>query len=120
VPSVISSRGEHFFEEAICLLRKEDGRLSLTTLQARGILYTWYVSLNFFYARINTKRLIGLDRACGMGREKLAMQQLTEMATYLHKVILNRDTLIEEVNHEGEEMARAIDTAICGLFSLNS
>ncbi|KAJ5982542.1 hypothetical protein N7451_012642 [Penicillium sp. IBT 35674x] len=99
VPNVISSRGEHFFEEAICLLHKEDGKLSLPTLQAKGNLYTW---------------------ACGMGREKLAMQQLTEMAACINQVTKIRETLIKEANHEGQEMARAIDIAIYGLFSLNS
>ncbi|KAJ5799047.1 uncharacterized protein N7503_006552 [Penicillium pulvis] len=99
VPNVISSRGEHFFEEAISLLRKENGELSLPSLQARGNLYTW---------------------ACGMGREKLALQQLTEMAACISQVTESRETLIEEANHEGQEMARVIDIAICGLFSLNS
>lgn len=55
-----------------------------------------------------------------MGREKLAVQQLTEMATCIHQLSINRETLIEQVNHQGQEMARAIDTAICGLFTLNS
>ncbi|KAJ5463928.1 hypothetical protein N7475_007063 [Penicillium sp. IBT 31633x] len=40
VPGEPQSRGDHFFQEALALLQKEEGRLSLVTLQARGEIYT--------------------------------------------------------------------------------
>ncbi|KAJ5123268.1 hypothetical protein N7448_009365 [Penicillium atrosanguineum] len=40
------SRGRHFYEEAIRLLNKEEGRLPLTTLQARGDIYTRTATLS--------------------------------------------------------------------------
>jgi hypothetical protein len=37
----LNTRGEHFFEEAERLMKKEEGRVSLTSLQARGCFYIW-------------------------------------------------------------------------------
>jgi hypothetical protein len=55
-----------------------------------------------------------------MGKENLALQELAEIAACIHQVAINRETLIEEAKHQGQEMARAIDIALCGLFSLNA
>lgn len=38
IPGVLSSRGDHFYEEARYLYDREEGRLSLTTLQGLAIL----------------------------------------------------------------------------------
>lgn len=41
-PDDPATRGEHFFTEAVDLLRKEEGRVPLTTFQAWGDMYTRY------------------------------------------------------------------------------
>ncbi|KAJ5298495.1 uncharacterized protein N7443_006615 [Penicillium atrosanguineum] len=92
------SRGRHFYEEAIRLLNKEEGRLPLTTLQARGDIYT---------------------STCVMGKDRLGWQQFVEIADCVRQFMNKRQSLIREANEQAQEMARAIDITIIGLFSLN-
>lgn len=36
-----TTRGSHFYDEAKRLLDKEEGRISLPTVQGLGVLWTW-------------------------------------------------------------------------------
>ncbi|KAJ5761452.1 hypothetical protein N7533_003491 [Penicillium manginii] len=97
-PDEQSSRGEHFFKEATRLLAEEQGRLTLTTLQARGDIYT---------------------SVCVMGKDRLGWQYLVEIADCARQFINKREIFLKEANDEVEEVSRSIDTTLHGLFSLN-
>ncbi|KAJ5565590.1 hypothetical protein N7535_007228 [Penicillium sp. DV-2018c] len=98
VPGEPRSRGDHFFQEALALLEKEEGRLPLTTLQARGEIHI---------------------RTSVTGKDRQGWQYLVEISDCVRQVLDKREKMIIEANEQGEQMARSIDTAVFGLFSLN-
>ncbi|CAI7654529.1 unnamed protein product [Penicillium pancosmium] len=97
-PAEPSSRGEHFFKEAVRLLGEAEGKLTLTNLQARGDIYT---------------------SACVMGKDRLGWQYLVEIAECARQFINRREFFIRETKGDVQEVSRSIDTALHGLFSLN-
>jgi hypothetical protein len=53
-----------------------------------------------------------------MGKDILCSQYLVKIADCINQVMNNRQGMILEANEQAPEMARSIDTAIFGLFSL--
>jgi hypothetical protein len=115
-PGNRDSRGEHFFEEALHLLELDEENLNLTAVEARGDLYLWSVYSLFTLDKI----LIKNGRACAMGKERSGCPQLVEVTAYFRSMFMKRDTFIKMAGFQSQEMTRAIDIAIRGLFNLTS
>ncbi|KAJ5126680.1 hypothetical protein N7448_007459 [Penicillium atrosanguineum] len=96
IPGDQSSRGEHFLEEAMQLLKEDEDRLSLTTFQARGSIY---MCLN------------------GMGKDRLGWLKIVEIADCARDIENNSQKMVAEAGAEAPEMTKAISTAVFGLFN---
>ncbi|KAJ5123873.1 uncharacterized protein N7515_007698 [Penicillium bovifimosum] len=53
------------------------------------------------------------------GKDRQGWQYLVEISDCVRQVLHKREKMIAEANEQGEQMARSIDTAVFGLFSLN-
>ncbi|KAK9857273.1 hypothetical protein MYU51_020547 [Penicillium brevicompactum] len=95
-PSDPTTRGEHFFNEAVDLLKKEEGRVPFTTFQAMGDMYTC---------------------ACVLGKDRLGWQYLVETADCMQQIMSKQKKIIAAAKEQGEQMARSIDVAFSGLSS---
>ncbi|KAJ6121025.1 hypothetical protein N7523_005305 [Penicillium sp. IBT 18751x] len=98
IPGDQSTRGDHFLEEAMRLLKEEEeDPPSLTTFQARGSIYICLT---------------------GMGKSRLGWLKIVEIADCARYIENNSHTMIAEAGAEAPEMARAISTAVFGLFNI--
>ncbi|KAJ5584949.1 uncharacterized protein N7459_004749 [Penicillium hispanicum] len=96
-PDDPNSRGMHFYNEAERLLKNEEGRLSLTTLQALGDIYT---------------------STCVVGKDRQGWNYLVQISETVREMMLRRPRIIAKAGERAEEMARAFDNAVFGLFNL--
>ncbi|PWY85937.1 hypothetical protein BO70DRAFT_423052 [Aspergillus heteromorphus CBS 117.55] len=86
-----------FFSEAKGLLGKEEGKLSLPSYQACCALYL---------------------SASVLGKCMLAWQYLVDIARYARELMEKHNMLVARAGERVSEMARGLDTAILGSFSL--
>ncbi|KAI9038212.1 uncharacterized protein KD926_011151 [Aspergillus affinis] len=93
-----TSKGLHFYNEARDLLSQQEGRVSLTSVQGLAALYT---------------------SSCMMGKDRLGWKYLVEIGDSTRQILARRSHLIAKAEHR-QEMRRALDTAVLGLFSLTS
>lgn len=54
----------------------------------------------------------------GMGKDRLAWQQMAEIADYAREIEKKRQSLIAEAGEDALQMARAISYAMFGLFNM--
>ncbi|KAA8649311.1 hypothetical protein EYZ11_007050 [Aspergillus tanneri] len=91
-----TSRGFHFLAEAKDLLAREEGRVSLPTLQGLGCIYT---------------------STCIIGKDRLGWKYLVEIGDCARQLAARRSRLVAEARDK-MQMDRALNTAVFGLFSL--
>lgn len=62
--------------------------------------------------------LTRMDSVAGMGNDRLAWQQMAEIADYAREIEKQRQSLIAEAGGDALQMARAISYTIFGLFNM--
>ncbi|KAE8313847.1 hypothetical protein BDV41DRAFT_246749 [Aspergillus transmontanensis] len=96
VPGDVSSKGAHFYDEAKRLLDKEEGRISLPTVQGIGVLWA---------------------RACMIGQDRQAWIYRSQLAYSANELSQKHTVLASTVNEDEVRMARVVNNTSWGLFN---
>lgn len=95
------------------LLKKEEGRVPLTTFQALGDMYTRYDLYlpSWLYPQSNR------CSACVMGKDRLGWQYLVETADCMNQVMRKQQKMILDAKEQSKDMEWSINIAFSGLSS---
>ncbi|EED20777.1 nitrogen assimilation transcription factor nirA, putative [Talaromyces stipitatus ATCC 10500] len=95
-PANLSSRGQHFYNEAKRHLDAMEGRIDLTTVQGLGILFL---------------------STCLMGKDRVGQNYLSQTINSVRRLVGRADEFIAQAGSQANEMERSIGLCARGIFS---
>ncbi|GAB1198566.1 hypothetical protein APSETT444_007892 [Aspergillus pseudonomiae] len=115
VPGDVSSKGAHFYNEAKRLLDKEEGRISLPTVQGIGVL--WARQLAYSANELAQKHAV---LSSTVNEDELRMARVVNNTSWglFNSATLSRETLMPYTNHDTIDPAQALTICLSSARSL--